>query len=229
MAFVAEETLATRSRVRAPKIGLTNGAVDQSEVGDSRVLLDDLRVDDRRENDVDALRCARPQHDFHPVHPDRLPGRIAARNLLRPPRPSPQRAAAALLDASRQNRCSLPLRASSRSHATPPVGLLTVVLVQTGTGRRVWWTLDIHAEGALQRPSTRLPLHGKGGVCSRRDGAPGPRPERSSRPPRSRRPPARGGRRGDLARGAAFPAAPPENGVFRISANFLMATSSQTA
>jgi len=59
MAFVAEETLATRSRVRAPKIGLTNGAVDQSEVGDSRVLLDDLRVDDRRENDVDALRCAR--------------------------------------------------------------------------------------------------------------------------------------------------------------------------
>ncbi len=66
MAFVAEETLATRSRVRAPKIGLTNGAVDQSEVGDSRVLLDDLRVDDRRENDVDALRCARPQHDLHP-------------------------------------------------------------------------------------------------------------------------------------------------------------------
>ncbi len=63
---MAEEPLATRSRVRAPKIGLTNGAVDQSKVGDSRVLLDDLRVDDRRENDVDALRCARPQHDLHP-------------------------------------------------------------------------------------------------------------------------------------------------------------------
>ena len=65
MAFVAEEALATGSRVRAPTIGLTNRAVDQSKVGDSRVLLDDLRVDDRRENDIDALRCARPQHDLH--------------------------------------------------------------------------------------------------------------------------------------------------------------------
>jgi hypothetical protein len=36
-------------------VGRADGSVDQCEVGDGRVLFEDLRVDDREQHDVDAL------------------------------------------------------------------------------------------------------------------------------------------------------------------------------
>jgi len=53
--LTTNETLAARSHVRSPVMRILDGPVDEFEVGDGSMLLDDLRVDDRGEDDLDAL------------------------------------------------------------------------------------------------------------------------------------------------------------------------------
>jgi hypothetical protein len=53
--LTTKEALAARSHVPSPVMWILDGPVDEFEVGDGSMLLDDLRVDDRGEDDLDAL------------------------------------------------------------------------------------------------------------------------------------------------------------------------------
>ena len=63
--FAAEEPFAARAWVPATLIRPSNRTIDESEVSDGRVLLEDLRVDDRRKHHRDPLGRLRSQDDFH--------------------------------------------------------------------------------------------------------------------------------------------------------------------
>lgn len=78
VAFTTEKPLAARPRIAPALIGFTNGAIDEVEVGDRRVLLKDLRVDKRGEHDLDAFGRSRAQHHLHVVHRHEAGGHDAA-------------------------------------------------------------------------------------------------------------------------------------------------------
>jgi hypothetical protein len=79
--FAAEEALAGQPRVRAALVWLADRAVDQPKVGDGGVLLEDLCVDEGRQNNLNAIRSLRSQHDLH-ERGSWSPGRTTRRVLV---------------------------------------------------------------------------------------------------------------------------------------------------
>jgi hypothetical protein len=61
----AEEAFAARARIWPPLVWAAYGPVDQRQISDGGVLLEDLRLDDREEHDLDAPRRLRAKHDLH--------------------------------------------------------------------------------------------------------------------------------------------------------------------
>ena len=53
---------------RSSLSGLTNGAIDEVEVSDRWMFFEDLRADERGQNDLDAVGCPRAQYDLDDVH-----------------------------------------------------------------------------------------------------------------------------------------------------------------
>jgi hypothetical protein len=62
---VAQEALTSGPWVGPALVGLADGSIDQAEVGNGGVLLQDLRVDERPEDDCDALGRLGSEHDLH--------------------------------------------------------------------------------------------------------------------------------------------------------------------
>ena len=67
VALPAKEPLTTRARIGSAHIGLANGSVDEIEVCDHGMFLEDLRVHERGQNDLNAFRRPSAEHDFHRI------------------------------------------------------------------------------------------------------------------------------------------------------------------
>src|SRR5271168_294128 len=85
VALAAQETFAAWPRIWSTLVRAADGPVDQLEVRHSCVLLKNLRVDQRRQNDPDAFRRSGLEHDLHAAQrtADRRPNPVTSPALLR--------------------------------------------------------------------------------------------------------------------------------------------------